>query len=71
MIFRNKLVAAMTGLGLCLGLAACDRTDERVDRLEDISRGVLDQLGGGSGAERDAMVQVNRHDPHKEEEDRN
>lgn len=55
MIFRNKLVAAMTGLGLCLGLAACDRTDERVDRLEDISRGVLDQLGGGSGAERDAM----------------
>ena len=60
MIFRNKLVAAMTGLGLCLGLAACDRTDERVDRLEDISRGVLDQLGGGQRQLSDVRAAAHR-----------
>ncbi|MEQ8558454.1 MAG: S8 family peptidase [Henriciella sp.] len=49
MTFRKKLAAALAGLGLCAGLAACDRTDERVDRLEDIGRGVMDQLGGGDG----------------------
>lgn len=63
MTFRNKLAAAFAGLGLCLGLAACDRADERIDRLEDIGRGVLGQLGGGGPAPgRDSMQSASVQD---------
>ncbi|MEE2878692.1 MAG: hypothetical protein VX593_06780, partial [Pseudomonadota bacterium] len=46
MTFRKKLAVAIAGLGICLGLSACDRTDERMERLQDIGQGVMDQLGG-------------------------
>ena len=49
MKIRTKLAAAVASLGLCLGLAACDRSEERMERLQDIGQGVVDQLGGNGG----------------------
>ena len=46
MMIRTKFAAAVASLGLCLGLAACDRSDERVERLQEIGQGVVDQFGG-------------------------
>lgn len=57
MSLRIKLTAITASLGLCLGLAACDQSGERVERLQDIGRGVVDQVTGGSGP-RDTMRSV-------------
>ena len=43
---RKTLASAVVALGMCLTLAACDRTDERLERLGEIGEGVLGQLGG-------------------------
>lgn len=50
MTIGKRLAAGFAALGLGLTLSACDRTDERMERLGDIQKGVLDQLGGGGAA---------------------
>ncbi|WP_084398454.1 S8 family peptidase [Henriciella aquimarina] len=49
MTLRKRLASTVVALGLCAGLSACDRTDERLDRLGDLGRGVVDQLTGSGG----------------------
>ncbi len=49
MTIRTKFVSGLLLVGLGLALAACDQADERIDRLQQIGDGVLEQLSGGAG----------------------
>lgn len=61
MTIRKRLAAGLLALGLGSTLTACDRADERLDRLSEIGDGVLNQLGGGeteTADDRSAMRDV-------------
>lgn len=51
MTIQKRLASGLLALSLGLSLSACDRADERMDRIGDIGQGVLDQLGGGGTAD--------------------
>ncbi len=46
MTTSKRYAAGIIAIGLGLTLSACDRTDERLERLSEIGEGVMKQLGG-------------------------